>query len=100
MMLGMIRNSNTIPYPDAISTPVPYEMRTVAEMSALPEETKLAMLKDAKSGTWYDGWQPYCMTCPTVMRMDTKEYGFRCSCCGNMIGWDCKRLVESPLNRR
>ena len=73
---------------------------TVAESSALPPETKDAMLREAKMGTWYDGWEPYCMTCDTMRRMDKQEYGFRCSCCGNMIAWDLTRLAESPLNRK
>jgi len=73
---------------------------TVAESSALPPETKDAMLRQAKMGTWYDGWEPYCLTCDTMRRMDRKAYGFRCGSCGNMIAWDLTRLAESPLNRR
>jgi hypothetical protein len=73
---------------------------TVAESSALPPETKDAMLRKAKPGTWYDGWQPYCGTCDSMGRMHQEAYGFRCGRCGNMIAWDMTRLVESPLNRR
>lgn len=73
---------------------------TVAESSALSDEQKLALLKEAKGGTWYDGWRPYCMMCSTMNRMLQHDYGFSCSCCGNMIAWDCTRLAESPFNRK
>jgi hypothetical protein len=73
---------------------------TVAESSGLPPETKDAMLREAKPGTWYDNWHPYCGTCDTMARMHQEAYGFRCGYCGNMIAWDLPRLVESPLNRR
>ncbi|EKD22601.1 MAG: hypothetical protein ACD_84C00039G0008 [uncultured bacterium] len=73
-------------------------MLTVAESSALVPDVKLAMLQNAKPGTWYDDWKPYCGTCSTMQRMVKHEYGFRCAGCGNMIGWDLTRLVESPLN--
>jgi hypothetical protein len=73
---------------------------TVTESSALPPATKDAMLREAKMGTWYDGWEPYCMTCDTMRRMDKEAFGFHCRCCGNMIAWDLTRLAESPLNRK
>ncbi len=73
-------------------------MKSVKEMSELSEEDKLALLKEAKPGTWYDNWHPYCGTCDTMKRMIKESYGFRCSCCRNMIGWDLFRLKESPLN--
>lgn len=83
------------------------EMKSVAQMQALPEHEKLRLLKEAKGGTWYDGWRPYCIKCNTLGRMTQMEYGFKCEGkddwfrrpgCGNMIGWDLKRLKESPLN--
>lgn len=78
-------------------------MKTIAENEALSPEEKVAQLKVAKGGTWYDGWRPYCMAFPsskqcTSPRMKQEKYGFRCPDCGNMIGWDCTRLEESPLN--
>ena len=61
-------------------------------------ETKLEMLKEAKGGTWYDDWKPYCGTCDTMGRMVQHDFGFQCQNCCNMIGWDCIRLSDSPLN--
>lgn len=55
-------------------------------------------LKEAKGGTWYDGWRPYCMMCNRSDRMVSEPYGFKCPQCGNMIGFNLKRLKESPLN--
>lgn len=76
---------------------------TAAESSALPEEEKATMLRQAKLGTWYDGWKPYCgqvqARC-SMPRMTQEHYGFRCPECGNMIAWDLTRLAESPLNRK
>jgi len=74
-------------------------MKTIAEYEAISEEERLKILKEAKGGTWYDGWQPYCTTCSTIMRMKSENYGFSCDHCGNMIGYDLCRVVESPLNR-
>ena len=85
-------------YPEAM-LPVEYEMKTIAEMSALPQEEKDRLLRAAKAGTWYDGWVPYCGTCSTFNRMDRHDYGFSCASCGNVIGWDLHRLKESRLNR-
>jgi hypothetical protein len=75
------------------------QMKTVAQMEALSSNEKLVMLKEAKSGTWYDGWKPYCMMCSTMQRMAEKNYGFECTKCKNMIGFDLTRLAESPLNK-
>ena len=47
------------------------------ESAKIPEDI-LKMLKDAKSGTWYDGWQPYCGMCNTMARMRRHDYGFQC----------------------
>lgn len=59
----------------------------------------MATLKEAKGGSWYDdNWQPYCLMCNTVARMQKRDYGFECHQCGNMTGWDLIRLQESPLN--
>ena len=73
-------------------------MLSVQDNISLSNEEKLSRLKEAKSGSWYYNWQPYCMTCNTMSRMSKQEYGFKCLCCGNMIGWDLTRLKESPLN--
>ncbi len=94
---GFVYRLRTEPYPDSLGKPA-YAMRTREQSAALPEATKLAMLKEAKGGTWYDDWRPYCMTCSTTVRMAQHDYGFRCQGCGNLIGWDCQRLAESPLN--
>lgn len=75
------------------------EQATVADMERLSERQKLNMLKEAKPGTWYDGWKPYCLQCDTHRRMEAQPYGFRCPMCKNMIGFDLRRLKESPLNR-
>lgn len=69
------------------------------ESAGLAEDMKLALLKTAKLGTWYDDWRPYCMMCSTMSRMTKHPYGFRCKSCGNMIGWNLMRLSDSPLNR-
>ena len=69
------------------------------ENQNLSDEEKFERTKTAKGGTWYDGWQPYCMTCSTMDRMRSESYGFRCTHCGNMIGFNLHRLQESPLNR-
>lgn len=74
-------------------------LKTVQYMAALSDQQKLEMLKEAKGGTWYDDWHPYCMTCSYGGRMKKRDYGFQCPQCKNMIGWDCTRLQESPLNK-
>lgn len=38
-------------------------METLKQNIDLPEKEKLRRLKEAKGGTWYDGWRPYCMMC-------------------------------------
>lgn len=78
-------------------------MKTIAENEALSPEERLAQTKEAKGGTWYDGWKPFCMAFPTSKactspRMKHESYGFSCPDCGNLIGFDCTRLEESPLN--
>ena len=72
--------------------------RTRAESAALPREQQIATLKEAKGGTWYDDWAPYCMVCTSMARMGERDYGFECRCCRNQIGWDLCRLTDSPLN--
>lgn len=71
---------------------------SIAESIALPEATKLELLKNAKMGAWYDGWRPYCGMCNTMSRMTQHDYGFQCRGCRNQIGWDLTRLKESPIN--
>lgn len=36
-------------------------METLQDNLSLSEEEKLRRVKEAKGGTWYDGWRPYCM---------------------------------------
>lgn len=79
-------------------------MKTQAYNESLSETQRLEILKVAKGGIWYEGWAPYCTQHVTkcnsrLMRMERTSYGFRCRFCGNMIGWDLERLVESPLNK-
>ena len=76
------------------------QMRSVEYYKELTPEQQLEMLKKAKGGTWYDGWQPYCGVCSIILRMKKKDYGFQCSCCNNMIGFDLTRVIESPLNKK
>lgn len=75
-------------------------METIQENIKLSQEEKLRRLKEAKDGTWYDGWKPFCMMCSYNDRMISTDYGFRCPSCGNMIGFNLTRLQESPLNKR
>jgi len=80
-------------------------MQTIADNEVLTEAAKMATLKNAKLGAWYDGWRPYCFAeissgqyaCSNP-RMRQTSYGFHCPECGNMIGWNLVRLAESPLN--
>ncbi len=96
-----------IGYPTDVDTDVD-QMETVAENIALSPEEKMRRLKLTKGGTWYGEWLPYCLMCSTMGRMTQTEYGFVCegkgdhfgrAGCGNMIGWNGKRLQESPLNK-
>lgn len=75
------------------------KMKSASYYKSLSIDKQLKMLKEAKGGTWYDGWKPYCLRCRGLIRMDSKEYGFRCSRCTNQIGFDLIRLLESPLNK-
>lgn len=74
-------------------------METVEDNLNLSSSEKLERVKEAKGGTWYDGWKPYCMMCSYGGRMDEMPYGYKCPKCGNMIGFSLTRLKESPLNR-
>jgi len=76
------------------------EVETVQDNIALSSEEKLLRLKEAKGGTWYDGWKPYCVMCSYNCRMDPMPCGFKCPSCGNMIGFNLTRLQESPLNNK
>jgi tRNA(Ile2) C34 agmatinyltransferase TiaS len=75
------------------------QSNTVAFNESLTEQERLRILKEAKGGSWYDGWKPYCMVCNYTGRMDSRNYGFRCPKCENMIGFNLERLKESPLNK-
>ncbi len=74
-------------------------MKTIQDNINLTAEEKLCQLKEAKGCTWYDGWKPYCLMCNYSGRMDSREYGFQCPKCKNMVGFDLTRLKESPLNK-
>lgn len=79
------------------------ELKTCDDMRALSKETQDEMTKAACSGTWHPAWRPYCLQVQVpcdagLLRMDRTDYGFRCRRCGNIIGFDLKRLRESPLN--
>lgn len=74
-------------------------------MQELTEEQKVEMTKFAKGPTWDPTWRPYCVQkqvpCKSgLLRMDRMNFGFRCRVCGNIIGFDLKRLRESPLNEK
>lgn len=78
-------------------------MKTIADNIAIPIEKRLDLIKKAKGGSWYDGWTPYCTQvnkpCPSrLRRMEPTDYGYCCKYCGDMIGFDLKRVQESPLN--
>lgn len=76
----------------------PSTYNTVAYQSSLNDEEKLNLLKESKTGKWYDGWKPYCLTCSTLDRMAPRQYGFECQSCGDIVGFNLMRLEESPLN--
>ena len=76
-----------------------FELETVEYNQSLSPEEKLRRRKEAKGGTWYDdNYTPYCMCCKQMPRMISRDYGFECPNCGNMIGHNMNRLAESPLN--
>lgn len=74
-------------------------METIQDNLDLSDDEKIRRLKEAKFGTWYDGWKPYCMMCSYNDRMVPMSYGFKCPSCGNIIGFNLTRLQESPLNK-
>ncbi len=89
--------------PQTIETPMnqkELQMRSVEYYRQLSAEEQQEMLKKAKGGSWYDGWKPYCGKCSTMSRMESKDYGFACRFCRNMIGFDLYRVLESPLNKK
>lgn len=75
------------------------KLETVKENEQLSIEEKMRRVKEAKGGTWYNNWKPYCCACSYSDKMIPMPYGFRCPECGNMIGWNLTRLQESPLNK-
>lgn len=78
-----------------------FELETVEYNQSLSPEEKLRRRKEAKGGTWYDdNYTPYCMCCKEMPRMISRDYGFECPNCGNMIGHNMVRLAESPLNKK
>ena len=73
-------------------------MKTIEENETLGPQERLEILMDAKGGTWYNGWKPFCLNCSCSQRMEQTSFGFKCPKCKNLIGWDLTRLQESPLN--
>jgi hypothetical protein len=74
-------------------------MENVNYNLTLSAREKLARVKKAKGGKWYEGWAPYCLNCSCTDKMSERSYGFQCLACKNMIGWNLTRLEESPLNQ-
>jgi hypothetical protein len=33
----------------------------------------------------YQGWRPYCLVCPTILRMKAEPFGWSCVACHNTI---------------
>lgn len=73
---------------------------TKAYNEGLTAEQVLSILKEAKGGSWYDGWVPYCIMrnpdgsyakCSSP-RMHKMPWGFKCPDCGNEIGFNLKRI--------
>lgn len=81
-------------------------LKNIIENMALSPEERLSVLKEAKGPDWYDdNWAPYCTqsiaSCNSgSFRMKRTDYGFCCKNCGNQIGFNLIRLVESPLNKQ
>ena len=48
------------------------------------------MPSDPKDKCGEVNWRPYCLVCTTMMRMEKKDYGFKCRnlYCGNEIHKD------------
>lgn len=40
-------------------------------------------------------WRPYCLRCPSMLRMIPMPYGFWCAACDNHIDRDMHR-IEKP----
>lgn len=45
----------------------------------------------------YEGWEPYCMKCDTIKRMDKTEDGWQCSNCRIKIGKHLYRIGNVKL---
>jgi len=43
-------------------------------------------------------WLLICECCNRSRKMLLEPYGYKCPKCGDMIGFDFKRLAESPIN--
>jgi tRNA(Ile2) C34 agmatinyltransferase TiaS len=46
----------------------------------------------------YDGWAPYCLICPTMLRMKPTDYGWQCRSCGNPINRELTHY-DGPANK-
>ena len=79
-------------YPFSLTLDLYIQAESFEEAKKLAE----AYVQDASLDT--TGWRPYCMMCNRSDRMVSEPYGFKCPQCGNMIGFNLKRLKESPLN--
>lgn len=80
-------------------------MKSIEDMNALTEQQKIEMLTEARGGIYEKKWWPYCLQkvrpCNAgLKRMERMSFGFWCTKCGNIIGFDLERLQESPLNSK
>ncbi len=41
-------------------------------------------------------WRPYCLVCTTMMRMEKKDYGYKCRHCLNEIHKDLTHKDKTP----
>lgn len=69
-------------------------------MRTLDLETKLAMVQKTFGYDKTLDYRPYCMCCRNSSKMRAEDYGYRCLVCGNIIGFNAIRLIESPLNSK
>jgi hypothetical protein len=45
----------------------------------------------------YEGWNPYCLVCDTMLRMMPIDGGWKCDMCRNEIGLDLQHKSGSPV---
>jgi|GEM_PF-5463114 len=78
---------------------------TVAYNTALSDQQKIEDIQNSCGKDKDLTYTPFCFAriikrwaCKSP-RMISKPYGFKCPECGNMLGFNSERLVESPLNK-